>query len=182
MKTNDLLVSFLAVSLMTLPLVSQADGPNTIEYSGKLVALPCTVHPDNNYTNVYFGENVNIKDLYTGERGEYSDRTFQFKLEKCNTSLGKTISAKFSGEATPDGLLKLDLSSEASGVVIGLETATGQQLPINNAKVEPVYPISDGDLTIPIRAYLKADPTALQNKTIKPGWFNATLTYTLIYE
>lgn len=182
MKTNCLLGSFLAVSLVTLPLISQAAGPSNIEYSGKLVALPCTVHPDSNYTNVYFGENVNIKDLYTGERGEYSDRTLQFKLEKCNTSLGKTISARFTGDATPDGLLKFDSNSEASGVVIGLETGTGQALPINDAKVEPVYPISNGDLTIPIRAYLKAEPTALQNKSIKPGWFYATLTYTLVYE
>ena len=173
---------FLFAAIGLSPMVSFSQSSNTIEYSGSLIALPCTVNPGSENVLVYFGENVNAKDLYTGQRGTYSDREFNFYLDGCDTSLANTISAKFTGNATPDGLLKLDGMSEASGVVIGLETISGKPLPINDTQIEPVYPIKDGDMVIPIRAYLKADVDALKDKSIKPGWFVATLTYTLMYE
>lgn len=182
MKKQSYISGFLFALMGILPSASFAESSNTIEYSGSLIALPCTVNPDSENGNVYFGENVNAKDLYTGQRGAYSDREFSFYLDDCDTSLGNIISAKFTGNATPDGMLKIDAASEASGVLIGLETMSGKPLPINDARVEPVYPIKDGDLVIPIRAYLKADPNTLKDKTINPGWFTATLTYTLVYE
>ncbi|EMS1063701.1 type 1 fimbrial protein [Providencia stuartii] len=182
MKKQSFISGFLFALMGILPSASFAESSNTIEYSGSLIALPCTVNPGSENGYVYFGENVNAKDLYTVQRGAYSDKEFDFYLDDCDTSLGNTISAKFNGNATADGLLKFDPESEASGVVIGLETMSGKPLPINDAKVEPIYPIKDGDMVIPIRAYLKADADALKNKTIKPGWFSATLTYTLVYE
>ncbi|MEX6159320.1 fimbrial protein [Providencia manganoxydans] len=179
---NNYLIGGLAIFLFFFPFIGYAIGPNTIEYSGRLVALPCTVHPDNDDTYVFFGHNINTKDQYTGKRGDYSDKEFSFKLENCNVSLGKTISAKFIGNSTVDGMLKLDAGSEASGIVIGLETMSGQALPINNTQVESIYPIKNGDLTITLRAYLKADANSLANKSIKTGLFNATMTYILVYE
>ena len=182
MKKHYLMSGFILALVGALPSISWADSSNTIQYSGKLIALPCTVNPGSESGYVYFGENINSKDLYTGQRGAYSDQEFEFYLDDCDTSLGNTISAKFSGNATADGLLKFNPDSEASGVVIGLETMSGAALPINNAQVEPVYPIKDGDMVIKLRAYLKADQDAMENKTIKPGWFSATLTYTLMYQ
>lgn len=182
MKKQRFIGGFILALMGILPSASLAGSSNTIEYSGKLIALPCTVHPQYENFGVYFGDNVNAKDLYTGERGAYSDKEFEFVLEDCDTSLGNTISAKLSGNATADGLLKFDPSSEASGVVIGLETMSGKPLPINNTQVESLYPIKDGNMTIKLKAYLKADPEAIANQSIQPGWFNATLTYTLVYE
>ncbi|MGJ3355452.1 fimbrial protein [Providencia sp. Je.9.19] len=182
MKNHCVIGGLIFTLVGALPISAFADNSNTIEYSGTLIALPCTVNPDSENVYVYFGENVNAKDLYTGQRGAYSDREFNFYLDDCDISLGNTISAKFTGSATADGMLKLDPISEASGVVVGLETISGKALPVNDTKVESVYPIKDGNMVIPIRAYLKADADAMKNKTIKPGWFTATLTYTLMYE
>ncbi|MGM0939178.1 MAG: fimbrial protein [Pseudomonadota bacterium] len=182
MKKMRIIGGFLFAAVAISPTVSFAQSSNTIEYSGSLIALPCTVNPSSENAYIYFGDNVNAKDLYTGQRGAYSDREFNFYLDDCDTLLGNAISAKFTGNATPDGLLKLDASSEASGVVIGLETMSGKPLLINDMQVEPIYPIKDGNIVIPIRAYLKADADALKDKNIKPGWFTATLTYTLVYE
>ncbi|MEY0231397.1 fimbrial protein [Providencia manganoxydans] len=180
MKKDYFLGSLIFTLMGMLPISSFADNSNTIEYSGTLIALPCTVEPSEQNDFVWFGENINSKDLYTGLR---VDREFEFYLKDCDTSLGNSISAEFKGQnVTQDGFLKVDSISEATGVVIGLETMSGKPLPINGVKVEPIYPIKDGDMTITVRSYLKGDPEAIKNRTITPGWFNATLTYTLVYE
>ncbi|EMN4129016.1 fimbrial protein [Providencia vermicola] len=179
MKKHSVISTLLFALTAALSSVSYGDSSNTIEYSGSLIALPCTVEPDEQNDWVNFGQNINTKDLYNGLR---IDREIEFYLKDCDTSLGNNISAKFTGNATTDGLLNVDAGSDASGVVIGLETMSGKPLPINGSKVEPVYPIKDGDMTVTLRSYLIGDAQAIENKTLKPGWFNATLTYTLVYE
>ncbi|WP_249216246.1 fimbrial protein [Providencia rettgeri] len=159
----------------------QAESSNTITYSGTLVALPCTVEPAYENLWVDFGTNLNAQDFYRG-RGEYSDREFVFELKDCDTSLGNAITATFSGDATPEGLLRLDSGSQASGIVIGLETLSGQPLLIAGQPVGAKTPLSEGDVTIRLRAYLQATPEALANRNIEPGRFWATLTYQLQYE
>lgn len=178
----QVIIGLIIMVAFVFPLRSMAESSNTVEYTGTLIELPCTVNPDNENVYIDFGDNVNTKDLYTGQRGAYSDREFEFYLEDCDSSLADTISAKFTGNATNNGLLKFSPTSEASGVVIGLETMSGKPLPINSAKVEPVYPLNDGKITIRLRAYLKAEENAIVNKSINPGIFWATMTYTLVYE
>lgn len=179
MKKNSVMSTLLFALTATLSSVSYGESSNTIEYSGSLIALPCTVEPSEQNDGVNFGQNINTKDLYNGLR---IDREVEFYLKDCDTLLGNTISAKFTGNATTDGLLNVDPVSEAAGIVIGLETMSGKPLPINGTKVEPVYPIKNGDMTVVLRSYLIGDAQAIENKTMKPGWFNATLTYTLVYE
>ena len=179
MKKNSISYLFTLFILIGIPFLLQAS--SNITYSGNLVALPCSVEPSNQNLWIDFGQNLNSNDFYLGHRGEYSDREFSFELKDCNTSMGNVISATFSGNSTSEGLLLLDSSSEASGIVIGLETLSGQPLLINNQSAGAT-PITDGDMTIRLRAYLQATPSALLNKDIKPGWFQATMTYTLHYE
>lgn len=179
MKKIFVMSSLLLVLTAALSSVSYSESSNEIKYSGTLIALPCTVEPSEQNDWVDFGQNINTKDLYNGLR---VDREVEFYLKDCDTSLGNSISAKFTGNATADGLLNVDVGSEASGIVIGLETMSGKPLPINGSKVEPIYPIKDGDMTVTLRSYLIGDAQAIENKTMEPGWFNATLTYTLVYE
>ncbi|MDV5227254.1 fimbrial protein [Providencia rettgeri] len=171
-----------AVALVTaLSWDVQADTSNTIEYTGRLIALPCTVDPIYENFGIDFGGNINAKDLVSGER-RYSKEDITFQLTDCDTSLGNTISAKFSGASTtPAGLLNVDAGSEASGIVVGLETPSGVALPINNAQVEPVMPITQGNMTIRLRSYVQAAEGATMD-TIVPGFFTATLTYSLVYQ
>lgn len=164
-----------------LPSVVLAANSNEIQYSGTLIALPCTVDPIYENFGVDFGGNINSKDLIDGQR-RYSKEDILFHLTDCDTSLGSVISAKFSGvSVTANGLLNVDAGSEASGIVIGLETPSGVALPIDNTQVEPVIPITEGDMTIRIRSYLQASAGATVD-TIEPGFFTATLTYSLVYQ
>lgn len=164
-----------------LPLTAQAANSNDIQYSGTLIALPCTVDPIYENFGVNFGGNINSRDLVDGQR-RYSQQDILFHLTDCDTSLGNTISAKFSGvSTTANGLLNVDAGSQASGIAVGLETSGGVALPINNAQVDPVIPITQGEMTIRIRSYLQAVEGATV-ESIDPGFFQATLTYTLIYQ
>lgn len=161
--------------------VAMAANSSQIEYSGTLIALPCTVDPVYENFGVDFGGNINSKDLVAGQR-RYSKEDILFHLTDCSTSLGNTISAKFSGVSTTvNGLLNVDAGSQASGIAVGLETVNGVALPINNAQVTPVILITQGEMTIQIRSYLQAVEGATV-ETIEPGFFTATLTYTLVYE
>ncbi|WP_272520817.1 fimbrial protein [Providencia sp. PROV223] len=173
-----------AISLSLASLFSlgvQAANSNDIEYSGTLIALPCTVDPLYENFGIDFGGNINSKDLVEGQR-RYSKEDILFHLTDCDSSLGNTISAKFSGASiTTNGLLNVDAGSQASGVAVGLETPSGVALLINNAQVEPVVPITNGEMTIRIRSYLQAVEGATI-ASMTPGFFTATLTYTLVYE
>lgn len=154
---------------------------NDIQYSGTLIALPCTVDPLYENFGVDFGGNINSQDLVDGQR-HYSKEDILFHLTDCDTSMGNAISARFSGASTTtNGLLNIDVGSQASGIAVGLETPSGVALPINNAQVEPVVPITDGEMTIRVRSYLQAVEGATVT-SITPGFFTATLTYTLVYE
>ncbi|MEY0878425.1 fimbrial protein [Providencia manganoxydans] len=164
-----------------LPSVILAANSNDIQYSGTLIALPCTVDPIYENFGVDFGGNINSKDLLDGQR-RYSKEDILFHLTDCDTSLGSAISAKFSGvSVTANGLLNVDTGSLASGIAVGLETPSGVALPINNAQVEPLMPITNGEMTIRVRSYLQAVEGASVDM-IEPGFFTATLTYTLVYE
>nr|ELR5037463.1 type 1 fimbrial protein [Providencia stuartii] len=164
-----------------LPSVAQAANSNDIQYSGTLIALPCTVDPNYENFGVDFGGNINSKDLLNGQR-RYSKEDIQFHLTDCDTSLGNSIAVKFSGVSTTDnGLLNVDAGSQASGIAIGLETPSGVALPINNTQVEPLMPIKKGDMMIRLRSYIQAVEGATV-ESIQPGFFTATLTYMLIYQ
>lgn len=180
MKNIDVLVSALLLG-GCLYVTAQADTSNTIEYSGTLIALPCTVDPVYQNMGVDFGGNINTKDLANGQR-RYSKEDILFQLTDCNTALGNTISARFGGvSTTANGLLNVDAGSQASGVVIGLETPSGVALPINNQPVGSFVPITNADITIRLRSYLQA-ADGVPVESIVPGFFSATMTYTLMYQ
>ncbi len=180
-RAGWILMSAVLCCSSALPSVALAANSNDIQYSGTLIALPCTVDPLYENFGVDFGGNINSKDLVAGQR-RYSKEDILFHLTDCDTSLGNTISAKFSGvSTTANGLLNVDAGSQASGVAVGLETLSGVALPINNAQMKPVVPITQGEMTIRIRSYLQAVEGATV-ASMTPGFFTATLTYTLVYQ
>jgi len=173
--------SVAVIFISMVPLSVHAENVNEIQYSGTLIVLPCTVEPASESFEVDFGNNINTNDLANGQR-HYSQEDIIFKLTDCDTTIGNTISAKFSGvSTTANGLLNVDAGSEASGIAIGLETPGGVPLPINNLQVKPVVSIVDGDMIIRLRSYLQTvDITA--SAPIETGYFSATLTYSLNYQ
>ena len=66
MKKHYLMSGFILALVVVLPSVSWADSSNTIQYSGKLIALPCTVNPGSESGYVYFGEKLTLKTSIQG--------------------------------------------------------------------------------------------------------------------
>lgn len=173
------LLSTAALMLSTYSLGAQAANSNEIQYSGTLIALPCTVEPKFENFLVEMGE-VNSKQLYL--HGRTNGVQFEFELKDCDTSLGNWITASFTGNSNEQGLLKFDPISEASGAAIGIETISGVLLPINPAQPYPSQAIKEGATTIKLRAYVQGDSESVASQSITPGYFVATMTYTLGYE
>lgn len=167
--------------LIGLPVFASAatDGSATVNYSGTLIALPCTIQPGMTDLYIEMGQ-IFTQNLYTNTRTTGTE--FSFVLEDCDISHGNTVTATFSGvEVNAQGLLAFNSESTASGALIGLETLSGTPLRIDGSTVYSI-PLVEGDMALKFRAYVQADANALAAKLITPGVFWATLTYALSYE
>jgi len=172
---------FLITLASTLLLVTHpvhAANNATINYSGTLVALPCTVPPGTENLYVDMGV-IPTKSLYRFKRT--AAKLIEFELKDCDPDLGNAIAVYFSGPMTGDGLLQFSGGSQAKGAGIGLEYLDGTPISINN--IDP-YKISivKGDMTVRMKAFVQGEQEALASKTIEPGFFTAVLTYIMSYE
>ena len=152
-----------------------------VDFDGTLIEDPCTlaVGTQGSEQTVDFGTVIN-KYLYANTRSPA--QTFTIMLQDCDTSLGKTVSFIFHGteDIAQPGLLALDPTSGAQGVAIGLASADGTPLPLNEDSGKST--LNDGDTQISFQAYVQASPTAILNNAIVVGEFSATATFEMIYE
>lgn len=174
---NGALLSLLG-GIFFMPLSAQADSSVGIEYSGTLIALPCTIVPGMNNLYVDMGT-IPTKSLYRFTRT--AGKTIEFYLEDCDTSLGNAITATFTGPMDNEGLLTFSSGSTAKGAGIGLEYLDGRPIPINDGAVYKVS-LRDGDMVIRMKAYVQGQQNALVNKSLEAGDFSAVLTYRMSYE
>lgn len=150
-----------------------------IAYTGNLVAEPCTLLPKDENIKLDFGSVID-KYLYLNTRT--NSKPFELHLMDCDTSLGEILKITFRGIESVElpGMLALDSSSEASGVVIGLETPDGKAMPLN--QLSRGHQIINGDNVILLQAYVKGEPMAITERKINKGSFTAVATFSLEYE
>lgn len=148
-------------------------------FKGALVNAPCTLRPGDEAIELNFGTLVN-KFLYTNTRTP--SQTFSLHLDDCDTAVATGVKLTFMGtESTAlPGLLALDAASVARGVAVGMETGAGQALPLNVQG--STTPLTQGNMTIALQAYVQAEPAAKANQGIVEGAFTATATFALEYQ
>ncbi|HID9705280.1 MULTISPECIES: fimbrial protein [Serratia] len=152
---------------------------DNMHFSGALVAEPCTLRPGDEDIRLDFGTVID-KYLYT--YGRTPGKAFSLVLQDCDISLGNTVKVTFTGAesgALP-GLLKPDGASMATGIALGLETATGEPLAMN--KPSASYSIAKGNNSLQLQVYVQGEPQALAQKSIGLGTFSAVATFGLEYE
>lgn len=166
------LLSPLAIS----PVVQAADN---VEFTGTLVNAPCTLHPGDDEQELSFNS---VVDSYLYRYGQTRSRPFSLRLDDCDTSVMTGVKLTFKGKESLElpGHLAFDDSSVAQGVVVGLQTAAGQALPIQGAGI--TLGLTPGNMEIALQAYLKAEPVAQNNQGIVRGPFTATATFALDYQ
>lgn len=173
---------FFYAALAALTLYQNAYGIESanVQFSGTMVAQPCTLPDEKSIIDVDFGTVIN-KNLYYNGRSNLTP--INLVLEDCDLSMDQsTVSISFNALPSTKlpGLIAIDPTSEASGVAIGLETDDGQLLPIN--KKSPKQTLKSGNNTIALKAYIQGEPEAVEKKSITLGEFTAIATFTLTYE
>lgn len=145
----------------------------TANISGNIVEQGCDLEEASGDIQVNFGKVVN-QYLYQNTRTP----AMPFVLNLVNCKEGTPVELRFSGTAST--ALPGMLDAGKAGLVIGLETSRGGAIPIN-AKVG-AFVMKEGNNPIALQAYLQASPAAVQTRSIRPGEFYATATFTVQYE
>ncbi|CNE76312.1 fimbrial protein [Yersinia frederiksenii] len=168
-----IILSVLVLNAFGVISVSAADN---MRFHGALVAEPCTIRPGDEAISLNFGTVVD-KYLYSNQRT--LGKQFQIHLVDCDISLGTTANIMFTGNDSVKlpGLLAVD--GNDVGIAIGLETMAGKALPLNQSSDD--IPLDTGSNIITLKAYVRGEPDAIAQRTIKRGEFNAVATFNLQY-
>lgn len=174
----SLLISTLAAGSNVYAAEENSSSDN-LRFSGQLVAQPCIIDEGNESRELNF-DTVIEKFLYI--HGRSNSRSFSLLLSECDLSVGKTVRISFDGVrslALPN-LLAVTEGGETSGIAIGLETSDGSPLPLGKETSD--YQLKAGSNEIFFKAYVQAEPEAINNKNIVLGPFKAVATFYLEYE
>lgn len=169
---------FLSSLLLTQSVL--AESSVLMSFTGTLIERqPCEVLSTDENIAVEFAD---VSDRYLYLNARTPGKAFEVHLINCDVSFGDAVKVTFRGSESIQlpGLLRLEGSSQASGIAIGMETSSGNALPINqqaNAQT-----IVSGNNIITLLAYVQAEPTAITNRTIVQGIFMAIATFELAYE
>lgn len=147
---------------------------DNLHFNGRLISIPCKI--DTTQIDVTFGT-IDSKTLYKDERTE--PVPFSIILSGCNTVVSSLVNITFTGQgtATPAGFL--EVTGDATGIMIGMENAGGVLLPLN----QPVgaQALTTGTNSYDFFAFVQGKPDDIKNKTIVPGDFSAVATFVLAY-
>ena len=148
-------------------------------FTGRLINAPCTLRPSDETLQVDLGQ---IFQSSFNLAGRSESKPFTLHLDDCNGALASSVKVIFRGNenlALP-GRLALDTGGATRGVAIAIEDASGVVLPINTPT--PALPLNAGSNDLHFSAYVEGESVALLNKTIVPGPFLASATFTFEYQ
>lgn len=180
MKNSNLLIRYgktiLSILILSFCWAASALAADNMRFHGALVAEPCTIRPGDNAISLNFGTVVD-KYLYSNQRT--LGKQFQIHLINCDISLGTTANIMFTGNDSVSlpGLLAVNGSDV--GIAIGLETLAGKPLYLNQLSDD--IALNTGNNIITLKAYVRGEPDAIAQRTIKRGEFNAVATFNLQY-
>ncbi|SFN39612.1 fimbrial protein [Xenorhabdus japonica] len=145
-----------------------------------VLAPTCSIKTKDKKMEVDLG-NILDRDLYAKHRTE--GKPFYLNLEDCDPRITKRLKIKFLGEPSHElpGLLAFSSGSRAYGAAIGMEKTDGTPMPFNKTSEFPLLANSRNNV-ISFRAYVQAEPRALQRKKIGSGEFSATATFEVNYD
>lgn len=150
-------------------------GKGQITFTGSIVDAPCSIAPDSIDQTVDMGE---IATVALKDGGKSAPRQFDIKLEKCDISTMKTVTATFNGKASTTNPDLLGIIGSASGAGIALTDMASKTIKLGTA-TDP-QKLDDQNNTLRFAAYLQGDGD--KEKTVVPGEFTSTADFTLAYQ
>ncbi|CAI1542634.1 TPA: fimbrial protein [Serratia fonticola] len=175
MKLNKIV---LAVSLaFGVTAFAQADdGHGSVTFTGSIIDAPCTIDPDTIDQTVEMGQVSNVALAANKNTGASAPKNFEIRLEQCDISTKKSVTATFTGiKGGTTGLL--GLTGTARGASLAMADSGGRLIELGKATV--VQELLTSNNTLEFSAYLQGDGAST---AIVPGSFKGVTNFTLAYQ
>ncbi|MFP2239776.1 fimbrial protein [Pseudescherichia vulneris] len=154
--------------------------PLDINFKGNLIQNACSIKAGDENLQVAMRAHTD-KDLY--EKPRTSATTFQINLEECDPAIASSVRITFTGgpsEKLP-GYLAVTGAESDMGFAIGIETPAGKLLKLNDSESVHELTLQSGSNSIALQAFLKAEPEAITDKSVRLGEYSATAMFMLEY-
>lgn len=171
------------VLLSGITLISPGNAAQ-LEFKGNLLNRPCQIDPSSAPQDVTF-RNTGAP-LYQAWPGKSYEEKFQIKLINCHAStMGKVVQLVFKGTEEKKLPGYLQVSGLNQGVLgVGIIDTDGSSL----LKLNQIHngglgvQVNTDSVVMNFKAYTQASPEAIVNKSVRPGDYNASATFELVYK
>ncbi|WP_259567499.1 fimbrial protein [Enterobacter sichuanensis] len=177
MKAKKLILAVIVASGMVAgtAYAASGQGSGTVTFTGSIIDAPCSITPDTVDQTVNLGEVSKAALELAG--GTSTPQNFEIKLQQCDTTTLKTVSATFTGAAATGNPNNLGITGTASGASIVLTDGAGT--PVKLGTPTAAQTLADGDNILNFSAYLEADGASA---VVVPGDFSSVASFTLAYQ
>lgn len=162
------------IAVMTIGMTAAAHATN-LHVTGALVGGACTLRTTN--IMVDMGQ-IGERTFYTQPSHRTAGVPFDIVLQDCDLRIARDVMVTIRGTEDPR-LPGLFMPSAPLGLAFGIETLSGQLLPVNHASAP--LPLDAGETTLHLRGFIKAEPDAVNNRSIVVGPVDTSATFRLDY-
>ncbi|OKB66833.1 fimbria A protein [Serratia marcescens] len=167
-----ILVSGAATAAGDTPTNIKDEGHGTVTFVGAIIDAPCSISPETANQTVNLGQ-IGSKTLANGKSS--TPRPFYIKLEDCDTTTSKSVTATFNGNPAKSNPDNLAMTGTAKGASIVLATDAGDPLKLGTPST--AVGLHDGSNVLSFAAYLQGDTGG----TVTPGDFSSVANFVLAY-
>ncbi|MBI9383958.1 fimbrial protein [Escherichia coli] len=164
------------ISSLLLLCSSTVPAVDNLHFTGNLLGKSCTPVINGSLLAEVQFPTIAASDLMHLGQSDRVPLVFQLKDCKSSTLFSVRVTLAGTEDSELPGLLAIDASSSASGVGIGIETAAGAAVPINDT-TGVTFPLNQGSNTLNFNAWLQTK----SGRDVTPGDFSATATATFEY-
>lgn len=148
-------------------------GSGTVHFTGSIIDAPCSINPLDIDQTVKLGE---ISNKSLENKGNSTPVDFPIRLENCDVSTLKTVTATWSGAADAADPGLFGISGDAKGAGVVLVDGSGKE--IKPGDTTAVIKLNGGENVIQMSAFLRGDGAS----SVEKGEFTAATTYALAYQ
>ncbi|CAI0982193.1 type 1 fimbrial protein [Serratia proteamaculans] len=182
MKMKQLVTLMMGLGLaMGTVSVAQA---GTVTFKGSIIDAPCSITPETVDQTVNLGQ---ISNVALKKQGKSTAQSFNIKLDKCDVTTLKNVTATFTGAASAGNADLLGITGTAKGASIAITDGASRVIKLGEAT--KAQKIQKGDNTLAFSAYLQGDPDVTPTGggtatpvDIVPGEFSSIVDFTLAYQ
>jgi len=167
-----MLAHLTAVTAACIPAAAIA---TSLHVSGALVGGACTLRTTNIVVDM--GQ-VSERTFYTQPSHRTAGVPFDIVLQDCDLRVAHDVMVTIRGTEDPY-LPGLFMPSTPRGLAFGIETLSGDLIPVNHAGVP--LPLDSGETTLHLRGFIEAEPDAVNNKNILVGPVDTSATFRVDY-